>query len=325
MDINTRQLRYFVAVAEELNFTRAAGRLHLAQQSLSAQIRHLEQAIGAALFRRTTRSVELTAAGAAFLVDARAMLATLDRSVRETRQIEANESGVLTIGTGEGGALTLTESILTEFRASHPGVRIDLKTYSYADPSAGLADGSVDVAYLRLPIGGGDWLRSERLLIEPRVVMLPSSHRLAGRSVLGAAELVDEPIIGHLCTDQTWIDFWSLAEHRRERPARFVGAAASVLEEAQCVGAGLGCVVTVASARWLPAPGVTLVPLADVRGSELAVGWRADRETDLVRSFAAAARAVRDANPKTVHALVHPDMHDRTMPSTSGLIHSPSE
>lgn len=325
MDINTRQLRYFVAVAEELNFTRAASRLHLAQQSLSAQIRQLEQAVGVTLFRRTTRSVELTSAGVTFLDDARSILAALDRSVRDTRQIQADESRVLTIGTGEGGALTLTEAILAEFRARHPGVRIDLKVYSYADPSAGLADGSVDLAYLRLPITGGDWLRSETLFVEPRVVMLPTSHRLAGRSVLGVDELVDEPIIGHVCTDQAWIDFWSLAEYRNGTPADFVGAAASVLEESQCVGAGLGCVVTVASARWMPSVGVTLVPLADARGSELAVGWRADHETDLIRSFAAVARAVRDANPKAVNALVHPDMNDRVLPPTSGLIHSQNE
>ncbi|WP_224275015.1 LysR substrate-binding domain-containing protein [Streptomyces sp. LS1784] len=325
MDINTRQLRYFVAVAEELNFTRAAGRLHLAQQSLSAQIRQLEQALGVTLFRRTTRSVELTSAGAAFLDDARSALATLDRSVREARRIEADASGVLTIGTGEGGALTLTEAVLADFRARHPDVRINLKTYSYADPSAGLADGSVDIAYLRLPITGGGWLRSETLFVEPRVVMLPASHRLAERGVLTVAELVHEPIIGHVCADPAWIDFWSLAEHRNGTPTKFVGAAASVLEETQCVGAGMGCVVTVASVRWMPAVGVALVPLADVRGSELAVGWRADHETDLVRSFADAACAVRDTNPKAVKALECPDMNDRVLPPGTGLIHSRSE
>ncbi|GLX02118.1 LysR substrate-binding domain-containing protein [Microtetraspora sp. NBRC 16547] len=324
MDVNTRQLRYFVAVAEELNFTRAAARLHIAQQALSTQIRQLEKAVGVTLFRRTTRTVELTSAGAAFLSEARSVPVTLDRSVRAARRIEANESGVLTIGTGEGGALTLTESILSEFRARHPGVQVDVKVYSYADPSAGLADGSVDVAYLRLPIDGGDWLRSETLFVEPRVVMLPASHRLAACSVIAAAELVDEPIVGHFCNDQAWIDFWSLAEHRDGKPANFVGRASSVLEELQCVGAGMGCVVTVASARLVPLVGVTLVPLAGARGSELAVGWRADQETDLIRSFAAVAHSVRDANPEAVYALEHPDMSDRMVPPVPGVIHNPS-
>ncbi|MER5618986.1 LysR substrate-binding domain-containing protein [Streptomyces sp. NPDC002215] len=325
MDINTRQLRYFVAVAEELNFTRAAARLHLAQQSLSAQIRQLERAAGVTLFRRTTRSVELTPAGVRFLDDARATLAALDRSFREARQIEAAASGVLTIGTGEGGALTLTGAILADFRTRHPNVRIDLKVYSYADPTAGLADGSVDVAYLRLPIDGGDWLRSETLFVEPRVAMVPASHRLARRPLLTVADLLSEPITGHLCADPAWIDFWSLAEHRDGAPAEFVGAAASVLEEWQFVAAGLGCVVTVASARWMPAVGVTLVPIADAGGSELAVGWRADRETALVRAFAAAARAVRDAHPEAVDALVRPDMNDRVAPPTLAPIHRQSE
>lgn len=324
MDVNTRQLRYFVAVAEELNFTRAAARLHIAQQALSAQIRQLEKAVGVTLFRRTTRTVELTPAGAAFLSEVRSVPVALDRSVRAARRIEANESGVLTIGTGEGGALTLTEPILSGFRARHPGVQVDVKVYSYADPSAGLADGSVDVAYLRLPIDGGDWLRSETLFVEPRVVMLPTSHRLAARGVIAAAELADEPIVGHFCDDRAWIDFWSLAEHRAGKPANFVGRASSVLEELQCVGAGMGCVVTVASARLVPSVGVTLVPLASTRGSELAVGWRADQESNLISSFAAVAHSVRDANPEAVYALEHPDMSDRMMPPVPGVIHNPS-
>lgn len=320
MDVHTRQLRYFVVVAEELNFTRAAARLHIAQQALSARIKQLEQTVGVSLLRRTTRTVELTSAGAAFLAEARSILAALEHSARAARRIDANESGVLTIGTGEGGALTLTEPILATFRARHPGVQVHVKVFSYADPSAGLADGSIDVAYLRLPISGGDWLRSETLFVEPRVGMLPAAHRLAGREVIAAAELADELIVGHVCTDRAWIDFWSLAEHRDGRPAKFVSAAASVLEESQCVGAGVGCVVTVASARWVPAMGVTLVPLADARGSELAVGWRADHETDLIRSFVSVARSVRDANPEAVYALTHPDMSDRTPPTSSASL-----
>ncbi|RMI27641.1 LysR family transcriptional regulator [Nocardia stercoris] len=317
-------MRYFVAVADELNFTRAAARLHITQQTLSAQIRQLEKAVDVPLFRRTTRSVELTAAGAAFLAELRWVPAAIDRSVHTARRAAANESGVLTIGIGEGGALTLTEPILAEFRSRHPGIRVDVKVYSYADPSVGLADGSVDVAYLRLPIDGGDWLRSETLFVEPRVVMVPGTHRFATRDVLAAAELADEPIVGHVCADRAWIDFWSLADHRDGKPARFVGSASSVLEEVQCVGAGLGCVVTVASARWVPPVGVALVPLADARGSELAVGWRVDHHTEAVRAFVAVARAVRDANPQTVYALAHPDLNDRSIPPTIPVIHSQS-
>ncbi|WP_372477388.1 D-arabinono-1,4-lactone oxidase [Nocardia australiensis] len=106
VDVHTRHLRYFVAVAEELNLTRAAGRLHVAQQALSAQVKQLEKDLG---LHRSTRSVDLTAAGSAILEVARSLLSALNIGAADARRIQESETSTLTLGLGDGAALTLTE------------------------------------------------------------------------------------------------------------------------------------------------------------------------------------------------------------------------
>ncbi|MFE3103858.1 LysR substrate-binding domain-containing protein [Nocardia tengchongensis] len=313
MDLHMRHLRYFVAVAEELNFTRAAQRMHVAQQALSAQIKQLEQMAGVTLFVRSTRSVELTAAGAAFLTDARALLAASDTAVERARAIQSSERERLAVGFLEGAALTLTDPILSAFRQRHPGVRLDLRQFAYDDPSAGLADGQVDVAFVRLPISTPD-LDFAPLFSEPVVIALPRSHRLAAAPVVAARELLAEPLLGSACADRTWNAFWELDSHRGGRPAPVVSRSTTLLEEMHKVMTGLGIVVTVAACRWLTFPGVALVPIADAAPSRVAVGWRRDRASELVRSFAEIARTVRDDHPDLVRAVAEPDFGDPTPP-----------
>ncbi|WP_433665783.1 LysR family transcriptional regulator [Nocardia sp. CA-136227] len=317
MDLHMRHLRYFVAVAEELNFTRAAHRLHIAQQALSAQIKQLEQAAGVTLLVRSTRSVELTAAGTVFLADARALLADADAAVDRARTIQAGEHERLTLGFLEGAALTLTDPILSAFRQRHPGVQLELRQFGYDDPSAGLADGTTDVAFVRRPISTPD-IEVEPLFSEPVVAALPSGHRLAARPSVSVSDLLDEPILGSACADRTWNGFWELESHRAGRPAPVVSRSTTLLEEMHKVLTGVGFVVTAAACRWLTFPGVTLVPIADAAPSRVAVAWRRGRASALVRSFVDLSRAVRDDRPDLVRALAEPDFTDRTPPSMLG-------
>lgn len=313
MDMHTRQLRYFVAVAEELSFTRAAQRLHVAQQGLSAQIKQLEQTMNVVLFSRTTRNVRLTAAGAAFFKEVRYGLARLDAAVERAQSVQRDEQDRLVLGSMEGAALTLTEPILTAFRERHPNVSVELRQFGYDDPSAGLRAGSADVAIVRHPFAY-ESLGFHKLFDEPLAAMLPAAHPLAGRSGVTAREIAGEPLLGATCADPVWNAFWELDIHRDGQPARIVSRSGSLLEELQKVAAGVGVVVTVACARWIPYPGVRLVPIVDAAPNEVAVGWRVDHRTPLVRSFVEIACEMRDANPELVALLENPDFGDCTVP-----------
>src|SRR5258706_7187474 len=152
VDVQTRRLRYFVALAEELHFSRTAARLHIAQQALSKQIRELEEAVGVQLLQRSTRKVELTPAGAAFLRAAHATLGAFDDGVETARRLARGEDGTLRLGYVVGRALELTRPIVEEFARRHPRVELHLREYGHDDRSAGLAGGSADVAFLRPPI-----------------------------------------------------------------------------------------------------------------------------------------------------------------------------
>ncbi|RMI31697.1 LysR family transcriptional regulator [Nocardia stercoris] len=313
MEVHTRQLQYFIAVAEELSFTRAAQRLHVSQQGLSAQIKQLEHVMDVVLFSRTTRYVELTAAGEVFLRDVRGTLNSLDAAVQRARATHRGQQDRLVLGALEGAALTLTEPILSTFREQHPGVTVELRQFTYQDPSAGLSTGAVDVAFTRRPFVD-DGVRFESLFAEPLMVMVPSSHRLAGRTEVFARDLLGEPLLGAVTTDPVWNAFWELTDHRNGVPAPVVSRSNSLLEELHKVATGVGIVLTVACARWIPFPGIRLVPIADVPPNEVAVGWRGSHETPLVRSFVQVARSIRDAHPELVEQLQKPDFTDCTVP-----------
>ncbi|RMI30120.1 LysR family transcriptional regulator [Nocardia stercoris] len=311
MEIHTRQLHYFVAVAEELSFTRAARRLHVSQQGLSAQIKQLEQGMKVVLFSRTTRYVQLTAAGEAFLQDLRGMLTGLNTAVDRARSVHRGERNRLVLGALEGGALTLTEPILSAFGERHPGITVEWRQFDYVDPSAGLTRGLVDVAFTRRPFVD-DGIRFETLFAEPLMVMVPADHRLAERTEVFAHELLDEPLLRAATTDPVWNAFWELNSHRGGGGAPSVARSNSLLKE---VATGTGVMLTVACARRIPFPGIRLVPIADTPPSEVAVGWREDSETPLVRSFVDIARTVRDSRPELVARLQKPDFADRTAPA----------
>ncbi|WP_433567375.1 LysR substrate-binding domain-containing protein [Nocardia sp. CA-151230] len=304
-EVRCRQLQYFIAVAEELSFTRAAKRLHLSQQGLSTQIKQLEREMDVTLFSRTTRQVELTAAGTAFLRHVRDALTSLNSGLDEARAIHRGEHDRLVLGCLEGAALTLTEPILAAFRERHPEVSLELSHFTYETPSAGLASGQVDVAIVRRPFRDTG-LRFQHLFRQPLMVMLPTSHRLADRDEVAVEELLDEPILSSAATDPIWNAFWQLDSHRGGRPAPVACRTKTLLEELQQVATGAAIAMTVPCAAWIKFPGVRLVPVTDAVPNEVAVSWRAGNENALVRSFVDVARHVREANPGLLARLESP-------------------
>ena len=173
-----RHLRYFVAVAEELNFRRAAERLHLAQPPLSTQIKSLEEEIGVQLLERSTRSVKLTSSGRAFLEEARLVLAAAERAQQSARKAGAGLTGTLRLGVLAPAATSRLAGILRTYRQKFPGVQLLLHEATSTEQLQRLQGDLLDVGLLRPPVESPD-LESHFFEESPMVLALPSGHRLA--------------------------------------------------------------------------------------------------------------------------------------------------
>src|SRR5581483_6035632 len=170
--LDLRQLRYFVAVAEELHFSRAAARLHLAQSALSAQVRAREAELGGPLLVRSTRRVTLTPAGEALLTDGRAILAAVDGALGRARALVRGEGTSLVIGSLGPAPGALLAPLLARFGGRHPQVRVEIRALDFSDIVEALRQRRADLAFLYEPLNEPD-LALTPLLSEQRVVVLP--------------------------------------------------------------------------------------------------------------------------------------------------------
>ena len=195
MDVHVRDLRYFLAVADELHFTRAAQRLFVSQPALSKQIRGLEAHLRATLFVRGPGGVTLTAAGRALVPHARAVVATWDAGRSAVAEAVAAETRVLVLGLSVSVGRGLLPAVTEAFLERRPDWRLELHQTRFGDPTVGLADGSSDVGFCWLPLPEGAPLRVQVLFTEPRLVALPTGHRLTARAELTMDDLLDEPFL----------------------------------------------------------------------------------------------------------------------------------
>ncbi|MFC4273631.1 LysR family transcriptional regulator [Achromobacter aloeverae] len=191
-----RHLRYFVAVATELHFTRAAERLGIGQPPLSQQIRQLEREVNAQLFVRDRRGVALTEAGQAFLVEARLVLEGADRARQAARRIASGELGALSMGfTVSASIHPFVPRLIRTFRGRYPGVDVSLVENSTLELMQRVHKGSVDLAFVRAPTAEMPGVRVETLLSEPMLAVIPATHALAGRDAIDLRELATEMFI----------------------------------------------------------------------------------------------------------------------------------
>jgi DNA-binding transcriptional LysR family regulator len=270
--VDLRQLRYFVAVAEAGSLTRAADRLHIAQQSLSQAVRTLERQLGAPVFERSSRGMRLTDVGAVLLREARPVLAQAERAVEAARRAARGEGVLLRVGCLASVANYVLPPVLRTFRARHPDVTLHVEDVSIADLVEGLRAGALDAGLGRPPLI--DDLETETVLREPVAAVLPADHRLAGRSSLSLSELADEPWV--LTPRKSWPPWHRQYDEDFARAGfrpRVVQRAATVQGLLALVAAGVGVTRLTLSARTLRDTGVAFVPL---RGDEadVVIVWR---------------------------------------------------
>ncbi len=290
-DIELRHLRYFIAVAEELHFGRAAQRLHLAQPPLSQQIRKLEDILGYPLFVRTSRAVRLTAAGVVFLDRARRTLRNVQEDLDEARSISRGDVGFLRVGFIGSSMLTPLPEMLGRYRQQYPKVQLQLQESFSSSLEQSLLKGTIDAAFLRDgdPVPGLD---IEPLFSEAYVAVLPHTHPLAGRKSISAGQLRNEPFVlfspaaGKLAYDRTI----SLCLDHGFRP-NVVQEAPQWLTILRLIGAGLGVSIAPQCVRQIASPHVACVPLrgAKVR-SQIELACRCSDDRSIVRTFAEIAR-----------------------------------
>lgn len=284
--MDLRQLRYFVAVAEELHFSRAAVRLNLAQSALSAQVRQLEAELGGPLLMRNTRKVELTPAGESLLTDARRLLALADDAKRRARALARGEAGSLVIGSlgpAPGGVLA---PVLAMFSSRHPDVRVELRAFDFTQVVSGLREGRADIAFLYEPLHEPDFAVTP-LFAERRVVVLPASHPLAGRDELRPSDLAGETFVTQPeCIPQPWRDFWLLVDELGERPPVSPLIGDTLEEWLHLIGRGEGIDTAPALiSRYYAWPEVRFVPLAEAAPATMVLVHRRDSQHPLLDEF----------------------------------------
>ena len=281
MDLDLRKLRYFVAVAERLHFGRAADDLHIAQPVLSRQIRALEHDLGAPLLTRDSHGVTLTDAGEQLLADAGPLLASADAARRRVT-LAARGGRRLMVGFRAGVAVA---PAIQQFAIRHPDVIVDVQRIEGDDQAAKLLDGRIDIGYVRLPIDETG-LRVIPVYTEPRVAVLPTGHRLAGKERISEADLAGEPLL--------WDSDSSTQPTRRPHPnAGYV--VRGVDETLEHVAAGRGISFLARSATvFYSHPNISYVPVSDVAPDQVCLAVAASRTSPLVDDFVAAAQAAAE-------------------------------
>ena len=286
-----RHLRYFVTVAEELHFGRAAERLFISQPPLSQQIQQLEREIGASLFLRTSRSVKLTPAGEIFLRDARQILADVDRAVSGAKRAARGEEGWLGIGFAASATYDLLPAVLHDFRGSYPAIELSLVELNAAEQAVALHDQSIHVGFARPPVVDAAFVVNS-ILKEPFVAALPPSHPLAVKLELCLTELAPEPFVSF---PEMPLPSYAQSIRLACEEAGFTPRVVQEVREMQTaislVVAGLGVALLPASVAYLHRTGLTLLPLSEpAPRTELAVVSRRNDPSPVLENFLAIVR-----------------------------------
>jgi DNA-binding transcriptional LysR family regulator len=293
-DIELRHLRYFVTVAEELHFGRAAQRLHVSQPPLSQQIRKLEEMLGYALFNRTSRSVSLTSVGEAFFESARRTLRNIQRDIDETRSIGLGEVGSLHIGFVGSGMLTRLPGIFRQYSEAYPRVHLHLHESFTARVIQGLENGTLDAGILRDgdPVDG---LNVATIFSERFVAVVPANHPRAKQKSISPAALRHEPFVYYPASAgvRAFEKPFAIFEQYGFRP-QIVQEASHWLTILRLIGAGLGVSVAPECVGRIASPDVVCLALRDTKVvSNIELATLVGESRGIVQRFAQIVKSAR--------------------------------
>lgn len=286
INLELRRLRYFLAVAQELHFARAAERLHMAQPPLSLQIRKLEEEVGFRLFERTSRNVALTEAGRVLLAGARTAMDELQRAIYSGQQTERGHSGHVRIGFVSSGGVTFLPKLLRHLHKFLPEVQTETRQFSSNGALEALAQRTIDLAVVRTPLVG-DKLLHRPILRDGVVLALPDDHPMSRRKRIRLEEMQHEMFVlyppneGHAA--------YSVVQ-RACLAAGFVPSVAEFVDDVYgmlgLVGAGIGVALMPAAISGLSIDGVVFRPLPEVEECfELSLVWRAEDDRRLISTL----------------------------------------
>jgi DNA-binding transcriptional LysR family regulator len=281
-DLDLRLVRYFVAVAEHTHFGRAATALHITQPSLSRQVQSLERQVGARLLDRTPQGTRLTEAGEVFLPQARALLRTAARATARARA--ADRPHRLTVGFTSG--LIVTPAVRA-LRHRHPDADVQTTHLNWDDVRPALLDHHVDAVVTRLPFPT-DRLQVTVLYDEPRVLVVPLGHRLAGKESVTLDDIADEPL--PRTADPVRNAFWRMEPRPDGRPAPDGPLIEAIEDKFELVASGEALAVSAASVERVLRPDLTVVPLADAGPCHVVVATRSGDRGRLATAFRKAAQ-----------------------------------
>ncbi|HEV7234609.1 MAG TPA: LysR family transcriptional regulator [Ktedonobacteraceae bacterium] len=285
--IDLRRLYYFMIVAEELHFTRAAERLHIAQPPLSSQIQQLERELGVQLFERTRHSVRLTDAGQVLLDEARRIFGQMERTVRMVQRVGHGEVGLLTLGFVPSASNSILPLFLREFQQRFPHVQLFLRELGPDQVVRGLHERHIDVGFLYLPLDDKE-LHTRPVLCEPLLAVLPVTHPLAMQAEVLLQSLADDPFI----IPPRYALVPGLRSHIMEA-CQQGGFIPRVAQEAWLmqtiiglVAANMGVALVPASVQNLHRTGIVYKPLQN-KAAEVRMGvvWRHDETLPTLQRF----------------------------------------
>ncbi|MFD2419645.1 LysR family transcriptional regulator [Amycolatopsis pigmentata] len=285
VDLDLRLVHCFTVVAEHRHFGRAAEALHVTQPSLSRQIHRLEHQIGARLLDRTPRGSSLTEAGKVFLPQAKALLRSAAQAVARTKA--AAQPSRLTIGYTTGMIIT---PAVREMRHRHPDADVRVQYVSWNDVQQALLEHRMDVVVARLPFPT-EGLRVTVLYDEPRVLIVPRDHRLAGKEHITLDDIADEPMPRLRDSDPAWSAYWRIDPRPDGRPAPDGPVIDSIEDKFELVAAGQAVVVAVDNGITALRPDLTAIPVDDIDPSHVVLATRADERGRLVAAFRKYAEA----------------------------------
>ncbi|KYP80657.1 hypothetical protein AYW79_10250 [Ferroacidibacillus organovorans] len=286
MRMEFRHLEYFIAVAEELNFGRAAQRLQMTQPPLSQQIQQLERELGTALFIRTQRRVELSPAGRAFLPEARSLLKHAERAKRLANDVGAGRVGRIAVGFVGSATYDILPLTIREYRAAYPEVYVHLRELPTPSQVESLLKGEIDVGFIRPPIASHD-LRVETLYRDRAVLAVPKMHPSSHRAVMRLSDLGGESWV--LLARSTWSGFYDeiLAKCSDAGFDPNIELTAAEFQTVLgVVAAGLGISIVPSSAAIFKREDVVFIPLeGEVPTIEMSIAWRAADDSAQIRQF----------------------------------------